>query len=129
MGTNEIVVIGENLILAMIMVIILASLMGSFTAKTLTVIVFTAIFNAVFASFFQSPDQQTLLMMAFIVAVNLGGNLLPVASTHMIKALSLAADSNIQEFSYKWMARACIFFVVGTVIVSLVFLLLYTIFL
>jgi Na+/H+ antiporter NhaD/arsenite permease-like protein len=117
-------VFGSNFYLAIILLMILASLMGSFLSRTLTVVVFAAILQSLFATQFTSAPEQTVLLMAFVIAVNLGGNLVPMASTHMLKTLNIAEDANVEKMTYSVMVKACLYFVLLTVGIGFVYVMI-----
>ena len=49
--------------------------------------------------------DQSLQIMALIIGVVLGGNLIPPAATHLLKAIEIAEENYVKNFTFRYFAK------------------------
>jgi len=87
-----------NPILLAIILLILLSVISGFVANTPTALIFIPIIQTLIDTF---DFPSVPLLFAFIVAINLGGNLLPQGATSDLMTLKVAQDSGVENLGYK----------------------------
>jgi Na+/H+ antiporter NhaD/arsenite permease-like protein len=107
--------INENLLLAIVLITVVFTVISSFLSRSVSIIMFENLLAIVFTEVPHFGEHENLFIMALVVSVILGGNLIPQASSHMIKSLGLTKEQNVNEYSYKFLAKACIVFVIISV--------------
>lgn len=93
-------IIGGNLILAIVIIVIFGSLLSSFVSKSLTAITFIAIVSNLFIDTFTDPVDQVLLIIAVLLAVIVGGNMVPQASSFILYTIQLAKTEKAPDLTY-----------------------------
>ena len=87
-----------NPILIAFIVLILVSLISGFVANTPTALIFIPIIQTLITSF---DFPSVPLLFAFIIAINLGGNLIPQGAAADLMTLKVAQDSGVENLGYK----------------------------
>ena len=85
---------------AAILVLIISSLLSGFLANTPTALIFIAIFNSIFQVSVPNP-----ILIAFILGINLGGNILPQGAACDIMTLNIAKENKVEGFTYKTLLK------------------------
>ncbi|UYP46162.1 hypothetical protein NEF87_002447 [Candidatus Lokiarchaeum ossiferum] len=94
-------IIGGNLIIAMLIILIVGSLLASFVSKSLTSIIFIAIISTLFLETFTNTVDQTLLILALTIAILIGGNMVPQASSFILFTIQLAKTEKVPSLTYQ----------------------------
>ena len=87
-----------NPILIAFIILILVSLISGFVANTPTTLIFIPIVQTLITTF-EFPSVP--LLFAFIIAINLGGNLIPQGAAADLMTLKVAQDSGVENLGYK----------------------------
>jgi len=87
-----------NPILMSFILLIVVSLISGFVANTPTALIFIPIIQTLIYS---SGFPRIPLLFAFIVAINLGGNLIPQSAAADMMTLKVAQNSGVENLSYK----------------------------
>ncbi len=85
-------------ILTIFIILILVSLLSGFIANTPITLIFLPIIDVLIEEFF---FPATPLLFAFIVAVNIGGNILPSGAAADMMTLKVAKDNSVENLDYK----------------------------
>ncbi|MCF2138766.1 MAG: hypothetical protein K9W44_01760 [Candidatus Lokiarchaeota archaeon] len=93
-------VAGGNLWLLSIGVLIVTSVLSGFLANSPTAIIGITLLNEMFA--FNPP---AIVIIAFILGINLGGNLLPQGAACDVMTLNIALKHKVEGFTYKNLLR------------------------
>ena len=110
-GTIELIqsvlssLIGGNLIIALVIIVIFGSLLSSFVSKSLTAITFIAIVSNLFLDTFTNPVDQIILIMAVNIAVLVGGNFVPQASSFILFTIQMAKTEKEPDLTYNIFKR------------------------
>ncbi len=102
-GLNS--VIQGNLWLAILIIYLVMGLVSSYIARTLATIIFISISGSLFTDLGVVPNSQLILLTTVLVAIHLGGNLVPQSSSFILKLLEQAKDRNISEIQYKSLTK------------------------
>ncbi|MFX0069766.1 MAG: SLC13 family permease, partial [Candidatus Hermodarchaeota archaeon] len=89
---------GLNIFLLALIILIAVSLISGFVANTPTALVFIPIIDTLIVSGGFSPIP---LLFAFIIGINLGGNIIPQGAACDMMTLKIAQDKGVENFSYK----------------------------
>ncbi len=92
--------IGDNPLIAIIIVYFFAGLITSYIARTLSFVIFLSVLQGFFVDVFTDPSVQLILLITFVISLHLGGNLLPQSSTFILKMLEQARERNLSEIQY-----------------------------
>jgi len=87
-----------NPILMAFILLVLVSFISGFVANTPTALIFIPIIQTLITSF-NFPSVP--LLFSFIVAINLGGNLIPQGAAADLMTLKVAQDSGVENLGYK----------------------------
>lgn len=93
--------IGGNLIIAIVIIVIFGSLLSSFVSKSLTAITFIAIVSNLFLDTFTDPVDQVILIIAVNIAVLVGGNFVPQASSFILFTIEMARSEKTPDLTYQ----------------------------
>jgi Na+/H+ antiporter NhaD/arsenite permease-like protein len=93
--------IGGSLIIAIIIIVIFGSFFSSFVSKSLTAMIFISIISDLFLATFTDPVDQDILMLAICIAVLVGGNMVPQASSFILFTIEMAKSENASDLSYQ----------------------------
>lgn len=108
-----------------ILILIIVSLISGFVANTPTALVFIPIINTLINTW---GFPSIPLLFAFIIGINLGGNLIPQGAACDIMTLKIAQDSGVENFNYKRLLKNGGAFALIHIAVSIVYLLILTLF-
>jgi Na+/H+ antiporter NhaD/arsenite permease-like protein len=90
------------------------AIVGSFFSKTAAIIIFSTIINDLLIANPEFVPYKDVLVMAVVVGAVLGGNIIPQASSHMLKTLSITKEKHIDKVSQKMLTKnSIIFFVIS----------------
>lgn len=89
---------GMNIFIVALIILIAVSLISGFVANTPTALVFIPIIDTLVTQGGFSPIP---LYFAFIIGINLGGNLIPQGAACDMMTLKIAQDKGVENFSYK----------------------------
>jgi Na+/H+ antiporter NhaD/arsenite permease-like protein len=106
-----------------ILILIIVSLISGFVANTPTALVFIPIINTLVNTWGFSSIP---LLFAFIIGINLGGNLIPQGAACDIMTLKIAQDSGVENFNYKRLFKNGGAFALIHIAVSIVYLFILT---
>ena len=87
-----------NPILIAFILLILLSVISGFVANTPTALIFIPIIQTLITTF-NFPSVP--LLFSFIIAINLGGNLIPQGAAADLMTLKVAQDSGVENLGYK----------------------------
>ncbi len=93
--------IGGNLIIAIVIIVIFGSLLSSFVSKSLTAITFIAIVSNLFEITFTDPIDKDILIIAVNIAILVGGNMVPQASSFILFTIEMAKSEKAPGLTYK----------------------------
>ena len=93
--------IGGNLIIAIVIIVIFGSLLSSFVSKSLTAITFIAIVSNLFIVTFTDPVDQVILIIAVNIAILVGGNMVPQASSFVLFTIEMAKSEKAPDLTYQ----------------------------
>ncbi len=93
--------IGGNLVIAIIIIVIFGSLLSSFVSKSLTAITFIAIVSNLFIVTFTDPLDQDILIIAVNIAILVGGNMVPQASSFILFTIEMAKSEKAPGLTYQ----------------------------
>ncbi|MEJ2293615.1 MAG: SLC13 family permease [Candidatus Lokiarchaeota archaeon] len=109
-------------ILLCIIILISVSLISGFIANTPTALIFIPIIGTLIEDF---PIPSVPLLFAFIIAINLGGNLIPQGAAADMMTLKVAQDSGVENLSYKRLLKTGAIFAIihiGCALLYVIFL-------
>ena len=106
-----------------ILILIIVSLISGFVANTPTALVFIPIINTLINTW---GFASIPLLFAFIIGINLGGNLIPQGAACDIMTLKIAQDSGVENFNYKRLLKNGGTFALIHIAVSIVYLFILT---
>lgn len=110
-----------NPILLSLILLLFVSLLSGFIANTPTALIFIPIIQTLI-DVFQFPSVP--LLFAFIIAINLGGNLIPQGAAADMMTLKVAQDSGVENMSYKRLFKSGAIFALVHIGCSLLYLLI-----
>lgn len=93
--------IGGNLVIAIVIIVIFGSLFSSFVSKSLTAITFIAIVSNLFIVTFTDPLDQDILIIAVNIAILVGGNMVPQASSFILFTIEMAKSEKAPGLTYQ----------------------------
>nr|MDO8118669.1 anion permease [Candidatus Sigynarchaeota archaeon] len=102
LGAGIQLMVGDNVILASLVVLIFSSVMSAFLANSPTVLIFLPILNYLIVDY---GFPMTPLAVALLLGVNLGGNFLPQGAACDMMTLNLSKKYKVPNFSYKRLLR------------------------
>ncbi len=104
--------IGGNVIVAVLLIVLVCALIGSFFSKTAAIIIFSTIINDLVNPALNPvlAGYKNVLIMAMIVGTILGGNMIPQASSHLLKTLSITKEKQIDKVSQRMLTKNSIVF-------------------
>jgi Na+/H+ antiporter NhaD/arsenite permease-like protein len=114
-----------NPILLAIILLILLSVISGFVANTPTALIFIPIIQTLIDTF---DFPSVPLLFAFIVAINLGGNLLPQGAASDLMTLKVAQDSGVENLGYKRLLKTGFVFALIHIICAIGFLFILNLF-
>jgi len=94
-------------ILTVFIILILVSLLSGFVANTPIALIFLPIIEVLIEEF---TFPGIPLLFAFIVAVNIGGNILPSGAAADMMTLKVAKDSGVENLGFKRLLKTGAFF-------------------
>jgi len=101
-------------------VLIIVSLISGFVANTPTALVFIPIINSLIDKGFPAVP----LLFAFIIGINLGGNIVPQGAACDVMTLKIAEDSGVENMNYKRLFKTGFSFALFHIIISMGYLLI-----
>jgi Na+/H+ antiporter NhaD/arsenite permease-like protein len=112
-------------ILIVFTLLLLLSVISGFVANTPTALIFIPIIDTLITTF-EFPAVP--LLFAFIVAINLGGNLIPQGAAADLMTLKVAQDSGVENLGYKRLLKSGFIFAIIHIISAMGFLIILLIF-
>ena len=102
----------ENLFLTIIVILVVSSIISSFISKSLMAITFSSVLILLFVDFVPGEPniEQSLQLMALIIGVALGGNLIPPAATQLLKTIEIAEENYVKGFTFKYFTKHTMLF-------------------
>jgi len=98
----------ENLFLSIVVILLVSSIISSFISKSLMAITFSTVLIQLFGVGFTlgAPTvDQSLQIMALIIGVALGGNLIPPAATQLLKTIEIAEENYVKGFTFRYFTK------------------------
>ncbi|TFH27228.1 MAG: hypothetical protein E4G98_06330 [Promethearchaeota archaeon] len=117
--------IGEQFVLAVILTLIFTAVIGSFISRTFAAVVFLSIFATLLKDTFTLPLHFNVLYIALIIGINLGGNLIPQASSHVLYTLEFIKKNKILHLNFKTYTKITLLLSAGYTLVGIVYVLAY----
>ncbi len=108
-----------NPILIAFILLILLSVISGFVANTPTALIFIPIIDTLITTF-NFPSVP--LLFAFIVAINLGGNLIPQGAAADLMTLKVAQDNGVENLNYKRLLKTGFIFALIHILSAMGFL-------
>jgi Na+/H+ antiporter NhaD/arsenite permease-like protein len=108
-------------ILTVFIILILVSLLSGFVANTPIALIFLPIIEVLIEEF---TFPGVPLLFAFIVAVNIGGNILPSGAAADMMTLKVAKDSGVENLGYKRLLKTGAMFAFIHIGISCLYLLI-----
>jgi Na+/H+ antiporter NhaD/arsenite permease-like protein len=96
------------------------SLISGFVANTPTALIFIPIIETLITDF-NFPSIP--LLFSFIIAINIGGNLIPQGAAADMMTLKVAQDSGVENLNYKRLLKTGALYAVIHIVFSLLYLL------
>ncbi len=112
-----------NIFLIAILVLLASSFLSGFFANTPVTMLFIALIMQFYATPSATPD---VIIVALLLGVNLGGNLLPQSASSDVVTLNLAVKSNVQGFTYKSLFKIGGIFAILHNLLCVLYLLIYS---
>jgi len=106
-------------ILISFILLILVSLISGFVANTPTTLIFIPIVQTLINTF-NFPSVP--ILFAFIVAINIGGNLIPQGAAADLMTLKVAQDSGVENLGYKRLLKTGFVFALIHIVSAMGFL-------
>ncbi|MHA1718111.1 MAG: SLC13 family permease [Promethearchaeota archaeon] len=85
---------------AAILVLLLSSALSGFLANSPTALIFITILHEIFQDTVPNP-----ILIAFLLGINLGGNILPQGAACDIMTLNIATENKVEGFTYKTLLK------------------------
>jgi Na+/H+ antiporter NhaD/arsenite permease-like protein len=97
----------DNLFLTIVIILLVSSIISSFISKSLMAITFSTVLLQLFIGFTKGAPtiDQSLQIMALIIGVALGGNLIPPAATHLLKTIEIAEENYVKGFDFRYFTK------------------------
>ncbi len=108
-------------ILTVFIILILVSLLSGFVANTPIALIFLPIIDVLMDDF---AFPATPLLFAFIVAINIGGNILPSGAAADMMTLKVAKDSGVENLGFKRLLKTGAIFAFIHIAISCLYLLI-----
>lgn len=115
-------IINNNIYLTILVIPIIFSLIGSFISKSMGIIIFTNILTILYNRNPSFQDYQTVLVVAIIIGIVLGGNMVPQASSHFIRTLNIAKEKRKTDFTYKVLLKFNVIFSLISILIGFLYL-------
>jgi Na+/H+ antiporter NhaD/arsenite permease-like protein len=112
-------------ILTIFIILILVSLLSGFIANTPIALIFLPIIEVLIVDF---PFLEIPLLFAFIVAVNIGGNILPSGAAADMMTLKVAKDNGVENLGYRRLLKTGAAFTLIHIVSAMGFLFILIIF-
>jgi Na+/H+ antiporter NhaD/arsenite permease-like protein len=112
-----------NPFLLSLILLIFISLISGFVANTPTALIFIPIIGTLIDTF-NFPSVP--LLFAFIIAINLGGNLIPQGAAADMMTLKVARDSGVENMNYKRLFKSGAIFALIHIACALLYLIILT---
>ncbi len=113
--------IGDNVIIAVLLIVLVCSLIGSFFSKTAAIIIFSTVINDLLVLNPALVAYKDVLVMALVIGVILGGNMIPQASSHLLKTLSITKERHIDRVSQRMLTKNSVAFIAIAIAAGLVY--------
>ncbi|MFX1239490.1 MAG: hypothetical protein ACFE8P_17445, partial [Promethearchaeota archaeon] len=108
-------------LLLSIIILIVVSLVSGFVANTPTALVFIPIIELLIEEYNFAPIP---LMFAFIIGINLGGNLIPQGAACDVMTLKIAQNNGVENLNFKRLLKTGASFAIIHILLSIAWLLL-----
>jgi len=108
-------------ILTVFIILILVSLLSGFVANTPIALIFLPVIEVLIEEF---AFPAIPLLFAFIVAVNIGGNILPSGAAADMMTLKVAKDSGVENLGFKRLLKTGAIFAFIHIVISCLYLLI-----
>lgn len=95
----------ENIFIASIVILILSSFITSLTSTNPVSLLFIPIFQILFTIYPNMGLHPEPILIAFILGINLGGNMLPEGAPAYLATISLAEQYKVHAVNYKTMQK------------------------
>ncbi|MFX0059739.1 MAG: SLC13 family permease [Candidatus Hodarchaeota archaeon] len=108
-----------------LVILIMVSLVSGFVANTPTALIFIPIVGLLKDTFF---FPEIPLLYAFIIAINIGGNLIPQGAACDMMTLKIAQNHEVENLNFKRLLKVGAFFAVIHIILSIGYLFILSLF-
>ena len=115
--------IGGNALVGAFIVFFFASIIASLISRSLATITFITVLGGLFVDLFPNPQDQTILLVALLMGLHLGGSFLPQATSFVLKMIEQARDRKVKNIHYKTVKEVLGKFTFMGIIVAVVYLL------
>ena len=114
-----------NPFLVSLVILILVSLVSGFVANTPTALIFIPIVGLLISDF---SFPSVPLYFSFIIAINIGGNLIPQGAACDMMTLKIAQKSGVENLNFKRLLKVGATFAIIHIVLSIGYLFLLTLF-
>ncbi|MHA1519649.1 MAG: SLC13 family permease [Promethearchaeota archaeon] len=118
-------IIGEQFVLALILTLILTAVIGSFISRNFAAVVFLSVFSTLLGETFTLPLHFDVLYLALIIGINLGGNMIPQASSHVLYTLDFVKKNKILHLDFKSYTLITFILSIGYIVMGIIYVLIY----
>ncbi|MHA1641269.1 MAG: SLC13 family permease [Promethearchaeota archaeon] len=108
-----------NVLVLSILVLLVVSFTSGFVANTPTALAFIPIIDILITKHHFPPIP---LLFAFIIGINIGGNIIPQGAACDMMTLKIATDEGVQNLSYKRLLKNGFIFAILHILSSILFL-------
>ena len=115
---------GSDLLFFLLIVLIIGNFGAGILSPTTTTLIVLALLREWLIMFPFLGDSIDIILVALLLAVNLGSNFLPQSSSSNIGILELASINNISEVNYKSLMKVGIVCVLIHLLISLLYILI-----
>jgi len=120
-STWVISIISDNIFLASVMILVLTSFLSGFLDNIPVSLIFISLIENIYGS---TPPY--LILIAFLLGVNLGANILPQGAACKLLALNLASKNNIEGYNYKIVLKKGFIYAMMHIVLCMVYLFIFS---
>jgi len=114
-----------NIFIVSLIILLIVSLLSGFLANTPTMLIFLPIVDSLIVDY---SFSSVPLIFALLVAVNLGGNILPQGAMCDVFTLKIAQENKVENFTFKRLLKNGAMFAGIHILISTIFLIFLSIF-
>lgn len=115
----------DNIFIASVVILLVSSLITSLTSTNPVSLLFIPIFQILFLIYPNFGLHPEPLLIAFILGINLGGNMLPEGAPAYLATISLAEQYKVEKVNYKTMQKIGFKYSLFHIVIISIFLFFY----